>query len=550
MASRFSIESVFRLIDKFTAPLGSITKSTKKFSTVIKKDFAKAQRTIKNFTHNVKKYAWLGVTAIAAAAGYMAKEGINLASSLFEVQNVVDVTFGESANIINKFADSAITAFGLSELNAKKFTGTLGAAIKSSGITGEQLTNMSTSLVGLTGDFASFYNLEHDEAFAKIRSGILGETEPLKQIGINMSVANLQAFALTQGITKQYQAMTEAEKVTLRYNYLMNASKDAQGDFARTLSSSLENQKRVLQTKFSQKLAGAFKKLIPLLIDLGSKLNTFLDNIDTDKIGDIIVKVFNVIKTGANIMLFFFKILKPIAPIIFGIIAAFAAYRAIMLVAAAAQMILNAAMSLNPVTLIIIGIGILIGLIIIIKKNWDKIWRFIIETSRKIRDAVVGFFMKIINWISTTGQKMSFIVLPLGLVFSALVEIAKQWDVITEKFKSGDILGGILEIGKAILSGLLAPIQGFLELVSKIPGVGNLAAAGAEKINQLRLGLTGKQQVIPPAQPYERYATMTNEEISRGELTIRDETGRAEMTNPPRGRGYQINMATSGGFNR
>ncbi|NCB09077.1 MAG: hypothetical protein EOM73_13050, partial [Bacteroidia bacterium] len=181
-------------------------------------------------------------TAMAAAGGY----AIKMASDLSEVQNVVDTTFGANTETINKWAKDAGTAFGLSELEAKKYTSTLGAMTKSMGLTDGQTLEMSEGLAGLTGDMSSFYNLDHDEAFDKIRAGISGETEPLKQLGINMSVANLEAYALSEGITTSYDAMSEAEKVTLRYNYLMQATADAQGDFAKT-SGSLANQTRIAQ---------------------------------------------------------------------------------------------------------------------------------------------------------------------------------------------------------------------------------------------------------------------------------------------------------------
>ena len=131
-----------------------------------------------------------------------ARESIALASDLEEVQNVVDVTFGDNASEINAWARGAKSAFGMSELNAKRFSGTIGAMMRSMGLAGDEVQDMSMNIVALAGDMASFYNLDHDTAFEKLRSGISGETEPLKQLGINMSVANLEAFALSEGITK------------------------------------------------------------------------------------------------------------------------------------------------------------------------------------------------------------------------------------------------------------------------------------------------------------------------------------------------------------
>ncbi len=208
------------------------------------------------------------VTAGAAAVGALGAAGVasvKLASDLTEVQNVVDVTFGKNKNAdtINAWAKNAASAFGLSELQAKKFNGTMGAMLKSMGLSDDAVLDMSTSMTGRAGDFASFYNLPIEEAFQKIRSGISGETEPLKELGINMSVANLEAYALSQGIDKSYNSMTQAEQATLRYNFLMAASANAQGDAART-NGTLAGQLRKAQLEV-QNLSGAIgMSLLPM----------------------------------------------------------------------------------------------------------------------------------------------------------------------------------------------------------------------------------------------------------------------------------------------
>lgn len=205
-----------------------------------------------------------------------AKEGINLASDLEEVQNVVDTTFGDKgANQIEKFAKGAATAFGMSELSAKQFTGTIGAMFKSMGVANDAVLEMSTGIAGLAGDMASFYNLDPQEAFEKLRSGISGETEPLKQLGINMSVANLEAYALAEGITKAYKDMSQAEQATLRYNYIMQATADAQGDFAKT-STSYANQQRILQLNIENLSASLGKKLLPTINEFTTAVNGLL----------------------------------------------------------------------------------------------------------------------------------------------------------------------------------------------------------------------------------------------------------------------------------
>jgi hypothetical protein len=173
------------------------------------------------------------------------KAAVDAASDLSEVQNVVDTVFGEGARTIDSWAKNAGQQFGLTETQAKKFTSTLGAMMKSSGLAGNEIVNMSTDLAGLAADMASFYNLDFETAFEKIRSGISGETMPLKQLGINMSVANLEAFALAQGLEKTFSQMDQGEQTMLRYQYLMQATSDAQGDFAKTADGFANAQRRI-----------------------------------------------------------------------------------------------------------------------------------------------------------------------------------------------------------------------------------------------------------------------------------------------------------------
>lgn len=224
---------------------------------------------------------------VAQFALDFAKESISIASNIQEVQNVVDVTFGDAASRIETWADSARTQFGLTELQAKQYASTIGAMFKSMGIAEDQVYDMSTAMAGLAADMASFYNLDFDTAFQKIRSGISGETEPLKQLGINMSVANLEAYALSQGITKSVEKMSQAEQATLRYNYLLSVTADAQGDFART-SDSYANSLRKLETSVDTLKSHLGEMLLPVVNDVVNTVNSLFDDHRTltDKIAE------------------------------------------------------------------------------------------------------------------------------------------------------------------------------------------------------------------------------------------------------------------------
>lgn len=224
----------------------------------------------------VTAFGKLAVAVYAARMVYtFGKACVEAASDLTEVQNVVDVTFGASAKKIEDFAATATASFGLTETAAKKYTGYLGAMLKSSGFAEDSAADMSIELTKLAADMASFYNLDYDEAYEKIESGMAGLVKPLRSLGISMTVANLEAYALSQGITKGYSAMNQSEQMLLRYNYLMSASADAQGDFART-SSNWANQTRLLGQNFQQLQANIGAVLMQAVLPLVQGLNSLL----------------------------------------------------------------------------------------------------------------------------------------------------------------------------------------------------------------------------------------------------------------------------------
>ena len=231
------------------------------FEGTVKDTMDGAESTVSTTAAKIAKA--IGSAFVVKQAIEFGKAAVGVASDLNEVQNVVDTTFGDGSVKIDEWAKNAAEAFGESELQAKQFTSTLGAMFKSMGVGQADLEEMSMSLAGLAGDMASFYNLDPTEAFEKLRSGISGETEPLKQLGINMSVVNLEAFAMSEGITKSYQEMTQAEQATLRYQYIMSATADAQGDFADT-SDSFANQQRILQLEIQTLAAEIGQDLMPI----------------------------------------------------------------------------------------------------------------------------------------------------------------------------------------------------------------------------------------------------------------------------------------------
>lgn len=225
----------------------------------------------------------------------LGKQAIETASDIQEVQNVVDTAFGSMSYKMEQFADTAIKQFGISRLAAKEMGSTFMAMGRSMTGNLEQSSDMAIALTARAADMASFYNKSVSETSTALKSIYTGETEVLKAYGVVMTEVNLQEYAATQGITKKISAMTQAEKVQLRYNYVMEQTSLAAGDFAKT-SDSWANQTRILSEQFKELLGILGSGLITVLTPVVKFLNTVLTMLIAiaKQIGAILSKLFGI----------------------------------------------------------------------------------------------------------------------------------------------------------------------------------------------------------------------------------------------------------------
>lgn len=169
---------------------------------------------------------------IAAMVGFrgvqglvnLSKQVMELGANMTEIDHIVESVFGNMAGVVDNWSKTAITQFGIAEHSAKQYAGTLSAMFQASGIGYQNAGLMGIKLTELAGDLSAFYNIDTETAFKKIQSGMAGMVRPLRDLGIDLTAATLSEYALSQGIQKSYTDMTQAEKVMLRYNYLMQVT--------------------------------------------------------------------------------------------------------------------------------------------------------------------------------------------------------------------------------------------------------------------------------------------------------------------------------------
>lgn len=190
-------------------------------------------------------------------------QSVQAASSLQESINKVTVVFGESAREILEWSETSATALGQSRQQALETVGTFGNLFRSMGIGGDQAREMSIELVELAADLASFNNIASSDALDKLRSGIVGELEPIRALGVDLSVAAVEAKAMALGLGESYEALNQQERTLARYQIILDQTTLAQGDFART-SREIANQQRILAAQIENGQAAFGRVFTPI----------------------------------------------------------------------------------------------------------------------------------------------------------------------------------------------------------------------------------------------------------------------------------------------
>jgi hypothetical protein len=381
----------------------------------------KASGGMSNFVGNLKKVgAAMGATFAASQVAAFAKESIMAASNMAESLSKVQVVFGEGAAEVEAFGKSAAQNLGISNQAALEAAGTYGNLFQAFGLGQGESQKMSTSLVQLAADMASFNNTSIDQAITALRSGLSGETEPLKRFGVALSEVRLKEEALRMGLIKTTSGtLPVAIKSQAAYSLILKDTALAQGDYARTADGTA-NTMKTLQAKMEDAkvalgdaLMPAFRgllKILDLLIPVLTKIGEFFKNNQAE------VKAF---------------------AITVGVLgAAWGAYTVFVKAAIIQQKILNLVQKLNPIGLIVIAVGLLVAMMV-------KLW----NSNETFRKAVVSMAKVALN------------------AFAAIIPM----------------VGQVFEVIMKVVTG---PLRALLTVLSKLPGVGKYAKAGLDIMNK------------------------------------------------------------------
>ena len=374
-----------------------------------------------NFMGKIKQVgATMGVAFAATQVVQFGKDIIMAASDMNESLGKMNVVFGDNAKAVEEWANKSDTAMGMSKQSAIEAAGTYGNLFQAFGLGQEPAQKMSTSLVQLASDMASFNNTSIDDAILALRSGLSGETEPLKKFGVALSDARLKEQALAMGLIKSTkEAWTPAAKAQASYALIMQDTKLAQGDFARTADGTA-NTMRILSAQMQNAKAALGGALLPVFQATLLIMKPLIAGIKM--FGDFLQKHADDVKVFTIAILAF--------------AAAWGVYTIAANAAKIATAALNAVLAINPLVAIAIAIGLVaVGLYELYKRS---------ETFKK---AV------------TTMAKVAI------LAFAAIIPMIGQ-------------------VFEAIMKIQTGPLRLLLMALSHLPGVGKYAKAGLDLMNK------------------------------------------------------------------
>jgi hypothetical protein len=238
-----------------------------------------ADNDTKKFSKNVQKYGKQAAAAFAAAgvaaAGYATKiglEAVKAASDFNEEVSKSKVIFGDSADDIKAFSKTTASSLGISSTQALKATSTFATFGKASGLVGKDLTKFSKGATTLAADLGSFYNTNADDAILAIGSALRGESEPIRKYGVLLNESTIKAKAMEMGLYDGTGALDIQAKSLATYEVILDQTKDAQGDFART-SDGLAGQQKILDATFADLKTRLGTSLLPVMLEVVEQAN-------------------------------------------------------------------------------------------------------------------------------------------------------------------------------------------------------------------------------------------------------------------------------------
>lgn len=276
------VDDLRKQMDAARKSLGKLELGSKETREELEK-LSKAGTSLQSSFGGLKSlFAGLGTAYIGKKLIDIGKSSVQMAMDVVESESLFETSMGSMAGAAREWSEQLSESLGLNAYELRQNVGIMYNMTKSMGIAGDTAYDLSTSLVLLAQDMASFYNMDTEEAFVKLRAGITGETEPLKALGILVDENTVSQYAYQNGLAETGEELTQQQKVLARYYAILDQTSTAQGDLARTIESPA-NQLRIFQAQLEQTrielgmgLLPVLQEVMPYMIALAQKLTEII----------------------------------------------------------------------------------------------------------------------------------------------------------------------------------------------------------------------------------------------------------------------------------
>lgn len=389
---------------------------------------------------SIGKTMTIGLTLpILAGFGYSIKQ----ASDFQETLNKVSVAFKDQAGVVRAWGETTLKSIGLARGTALDMAALFGDMATSMGLSTDQSAKMSMSLVNLAGDLASFKNINISEAQTALAGIFTGETESLKRLGVIMTDTNVKAYALANGFKGNWEELQQAEKVTWRYKYVLDQTKNSQGDFANTFGSTA-NQIRFTQERVKQLSQEFGEKLLPVTGRILEILNRLLDKFAslTPKQQDMIIKIMAIT-----------AVVGPLLVVIGSLISSIGALLPVIA---------------SPVFWIVVGVlSLIAGAVYFLYQKWEQLK----PTLQTIKDFFMGAIYPALSVIVQIIKDQLLGVLSSlrdnwNTVYEATKPYHEQLKIIAQVI--GFVLVGAIVVVVGAILGLIIVVAKVIEFVAQL----------------------------------------------------------------------------------
>lgn len=396
MAQKNNVYASLVFEDKFT-------QSFNKCISAIENNSRKVVAYGKKIRNEGQKITSVGKTMTATLTAGITALGlkcISVASDMTENINKVETVFQDASESVIAWSKTTTEQFGISQNSALELSSLFGDMAVGMDLPIEKAVIMAEKLTGLAGDLASYKNVTIDVAETALKGIFTGEGESLKNLGVVMNDTILTEYAMNQGIEKSYKDFSQVEKVQLRYQYVLEKTSLAQGDFAKT-SDSVANQQRILKAKLEDTATAFGTKLLPLATKALDFANNIIDKINSlnDKQQDMIIKIAAVVAIAGPVIMVIGKITTGVGKFIIFLPKLVAGIKTVTVAFSALNL------GILPIVLII-GAVVAAGYLLI--KNWDLVVAKATDFGGKVKEVfqgigngIVGVFNGIRNGIIT-----------------------------------------------------------------------------------------------------------------------------------------------------